>query len=222
MVGFKYYIKETDWLSALLHCKFFGSCSDHQELRKNEKNVFCIDCSIGCCRHCIKDDDHCFHRQLQICKYLFNDVVRLQEMQKHLDCSKIQTYKINGKKAVHLNPRHRSKDARPSTKSKFGGTCEGCGRYIQDLPNRFCSIACKVSVVAVKLKDQSHNLIADPIPEIDMSFKENSYEDTDVNELESSISVADSSEERAWVSSFLKPRKVLHKRKGIPHRAPLC
>ena len=77
-------------------------------------------------------------------------------------------------------------------------------------------------MVAVKLKDQSHNLIPDPIPEIDMSFKENSYEDTDANELESSISVADSSEERAWVSSFLKPRKVLHKRKGIPHRAPLC
>ncbi len=56
-----------------------------------------------------------------------------------------QTYKINGKKAVHLNPRHRSKDTKPSTKSKFGGTCEGCGRYIQDLPNRFCSIACKVN-----------------------------------------------------------------------------
>ena len=47
--------------------------------------------------------------------------------------------------------------------------------------------------------------------------KANSYEDTNVNELELSISVADSSEERALVSSFLKPRKVLHKRKGIPH-----
>ena len=47
--------------------------------------------------------------------------------------------------------------------------------------------------------------------------KANSYEDTYVNELESSISFVDSSEERALVSSFLKPRKVLHKRKGIPH-----
>jgi hypothetical protein len=55
-----------------------------------------------------------------------------------------QTYKINGEKAIHLNPRPQSKDAKPSTKSKFGGTCEACGRYLQDLPNRFCSIACKV------------------------------------------------------------------------------
>nr|POE84557.1 hypothetical protein CFP56_63607 [Quercus suber] len=47
--------------------------------------------------------------------------------------------------------------------------------------------------------------------------KANSYEDTNVNELESSISVADSSKERTLVSSFLKPRKVLHKRKGISH-----
>lgn len=219
MVGYKYYIKEIEWLSAFLHSQFFGSCSDHPELRKNEKNVFCIDCSIEFCRHC---QDHCFHRQLQICKYLFNDVVRLHEMQKHIDCSKIQTYKINGKKAVHLNPRHRSKDTKPSTKSKFGGTCEGCGRYIQDLPNRFCSIACKVSVVSVKPKDQSHNLIPDPISEIAMSFKENYYEDTDMNELESPISVVDSSEERAWVISALKPRKLLHKRKGIPQRSPLC
>lgn len=55
-----------------------------------------------------------------------------------------QTYKINGEKAVHLNPRPQSKDTKPSTKSKLGGTCEACGRYLQDLPNRFCSIACKV------------------------------------------------------------------------------
>jgi hypothetical protein len=35
-------------------------------------------------------ESHCLHRQLQICKYVYHDVVRLQEIQKHLDCSKIQ------------------------------------------------------------------------------------------------------------------------------------
>jgi len=87
-VGCKIYVKNTDWLTTLLHSDFFDSCSNHQERRKNEKNVFCIDCSVGCCRHCM--ESHCLHRQLQICKYVYHDVVRLQEIQKHLDCSKIQ------------------------------------------------------------------------------------------------------------------------------------
>jgi len=56
-----------------------------------------------------------------------------------------QTYKINGEKAIHLKPRPQSKDARPSTKAKFGASCEACARYLQDVPNRFCSIACKVT-----------------------------------------------------------------------------
>lgn len=55
-----------------------------------------------------------------------------------------KTYKINGEKAIHLNSRPQAKDARPSTKSKNGASCVTCKRYIQDHPNRFCSISCKV------------------------------------------------------------------------------
>ncbi|KAJ6721345.1 PLATZ TRANSCRIPTION FACTOR FAMILY PROTEIN [Salix viminalis] len=143
MVGCELYVKNTDWLRTLLRSEFFDSCSLHQEHRKNEKNVFCIDCNVGCCRHCMRS--HFLHRQFQICKYVYQDVVRLQEIQKHLDCSKIQAYKINGEKAVHLKPRPQPRDARPSTKAKFGASCEACARYLQDVPNRFCSIACKVT-----------------------------------------------------------------------------
>ncbi|XP_041009743.1 protein RGF1 INDUCIBLE TRANSCRIPTION FACTOR 1-like [Juglans microcarpa x Juglans regia] len=211
---------KTDWLSTLLDSKFFGSCIPHKELHRNEENVFCIDCSLGCCRHCM--EAHRSHQQLQICKYVYNDVVRLQEIQKHLDCSNIQTYKINGKKVVHLNSRPQSKDTKSSTKYKSGCSCEGCGRFLQDLPSYFCSVACKVSAVSVKPKDQSQDLIPSPIPKIDMSSKENSHQETNTNEMESSISVADSSEEiKAGVSSALKPTKRTHKRKGIPRRAPL-
>ncbi|KAJ9153019.1 hypothetical protein P3X46_026511 [Hevea brasiliensis] len=220
MVGCKFYIKKkSDWLSTLLQSKFFSSCDDHQELRKNEKNVFCIDCNIEFCRHCVKA--HCLHRQLQICKYVYHDVVRLQDIQKHLDCSKIQTYKINGEKAVHLNPRPQSKDSKPSTKAKFGASCEACGRYIQDLPNRFCSIACKVSAASVKPKDQNHKMITFSI---DLSWKENyNQERHSSEENESSFSLTDMSEEtQGWLSSTLKPRRQLRKRKGIPRRAPLC
>ncbi|KAK6281158.1 hypothetical protein POUND7_014983 [Theobroma cacao] len=222
MVGCGLYIKKkSDWLSTLLQSEFFGSCSDHQDLRKSEKNVFCIDCSLEFCRHC---KAHGHHRSLQICKYVYQDVVRVQEMQKHLDCSKIQTYKINGEKAVHLNPRPQAKDAKPSTKSKTGAACEACGRYLQDPPNRFCSIACKVSAVDVKPKDQSDKLEL-PIQEIpDLSLKDNQNSDISTEEeKQSSICSTDVSEEtKTWVSTSLKPRKRVNKRKGIPHRAPFC
>ncbi|KAJ0038859.1 hypothetical protein Pint_22463 [Pistacia integerrima] len=228
MVGCKLIIKKKktgggDWLSTLLHCEFFSSCIEHQQLRKNEKNVFCIDCNLDFCRHC--ESAHCLHRRLQICKYVYQDVVRLQDMQKHLDCSKIQTYKINGEKAVHLSPRPQLKDAKPSTKSKTGASCEACGRYIQDLPNRFCSIACKVYVVSVKPKDQSHKIITFPIQECnDLSWKNNYNSENSSSGKESSLSFTDPSDvsQAAWRNSTLKPRKQLHKRKGIPHRAPLC
>ncbi|KAJ6318465.1 hypothetical protein OIU76_013914 [Salix suchowensis] len=201
MVGCKIYVKNTNWLSTLLQSDFFDSCSFHQEHRKNEKNVFCIDCSVGCCRHCMKS--HCLHRQLQICKYVYHDVVRLQEIQKHLDCSKIQTYKINGEKAIHLRPRPQPKDARPSTKAKFGASCEACARYLQDVPNRFCSIACKEFT--------------------NISWKENSNAEKHSSENESSLSLTDMSEDtQGWMNSALKPRRQSHKRKGVPHRAPLC
>lgn len=222
MVGCKIYLKNTDWLTTLLRSDFFDSCSNHQERRKNERNVFCIDCSIGCCRHCM--ESHCLHRQLQICKYVYHDVVRLQEIQKHLDCSKIQTYKINGEKAIHLKPRPQPKDARPSTKAKFGASCEACARYLQDVPNRFCSIACKVSAVSVELKDQSHEIISLSIQEFtNLSWKENPNAEKHSSENESSLSLTDMSEDtQGWMNSALKPRRQLHKRKSVPRRAPLC
>ncbi|XP_057961619.1 protein RGF1 INDUCIBLE TRANSCRIPTION FACTOR 1 [Malania oleifera] len=225
MGGCKFYIKKkkTDWVSALLHSKFFGSCVDHRDLRKNEKNVFCIDCSLCCCRHCMSSSVHWLHRKLQICKYVYHDVIRFQDMHKHLDCSRIQTYKINGEKAIHLNPRPQSKDFKPS-KSKGGSSCEACGRYIQDQPNCFCSIACKVSVCE-KSEDQTPKIFPLPIPELgDLSLKETySPDEENVAEKDSCISVGTSSDEaQAFVSSVLKPRKQMHKRKGIPRRAPLC
>ncbi|OMO72457.1 S-locus glycoprotein [Corchorus olitorius] len=219
LVGGGIYIKrKTDWLSTILQTEFFGSCNDHQELRKNERNVFCIDCSLGCCRHC---KGHGNHRSLQICKYVYQDVVRLQEIQKHLDCSKIQTYKINGEKAVHLNPRPQAKDAKPSTKIKTGAACETCRRYLQDPPNRFCSIACKVLAVDVKPKVRSVKIELEMQEIPDLSWKDNQNSEASTEEKQSSLSSTDVSEEtKTWVSC-LKPRKRVHKRKGIPHRAPL-
>jgi len=90
--GCKIYLKKrkADWLSSLLQSKFFGSCVHHQNNRKNEKNVFCIDCGIAICRHCLIS--HCIHRRLQICKYVYQYVVRVPDLQNHLDCCNIQVF----------------------------------------------------------------------------------------------------------------------------------
>ncbi|XP_057478125.1 protein RGF1 INDUCIBLE TRANSCRIPTION FACTOR 1 isoform X1 [Actinidia eriantha] len=229
-VGCKIHLmkRKPDWVTHLTLTKFFGSCVDHEDLRKNEKNMYCIDCHLCFCKHCIASTAHCFHRSLQICKYVYHDVVRLQDIQKYLDCSKIQTYKINGEKAVHLNPRPQSKGPK-SSKSKSGVSCEACGRHIQDLPNRFCSIACKVSEISHD--NNSDNRISFPIPEFgELSLKENHTSEETITEKvsfslsfkESSLALSDSSEEaHASMSSVLKPRKKLRKRKGVPRRAPL-
>lgn len=153
-------------------------------------------------------------------------------------------------------PRPQSKDSKPSTKLKFGGTCEACGRYIQDLPNRFCSIACKVneipscfglnshflsfvflhdlnmshcstfqvSMVPMELNNQCCRFIDSESNLKDIPWKENHNLEINTSEMESSsISVAESTEEiKAWrVKTILNPKKLLHKRKGIPHRSPL-
>ncbi|XP_010553568.1 PREDICTED: uncharacterized protein LOC104823611 isoform X2 [Tarenaya hassleriana] len=85
--------KTEKWMEKLLSTEFFGDCGEHRCLRKN---VFCIDCRVGTCRHCA--DSHLLHRRLQICKYVYQYVLRLLDFQPHFDCSQIQAYKINGEK----------------------------------------------------------------------------------------------------------------------------
>ncbi|GMH27444.1 hypothetical protein Nepgr_029287 [Nepenthes gracilis] len=188
-VGFE---KKPDWLNTLLNCEFYGLCVDHQDLKKNEKNVFCVDCCVCFCKHCITSSDHRHHSHLQICRYVYHDVIRLHDLQKHLDCSKIQAYKINGERAIHLNPRPQSKDTKQS-KGKYGASCITCGRHIQDQPNQFCSVACKENF-SLEASSRQEGL---------------------------SLSSAESSKDiRTEMSSSLKPSKQLRKRKGTPRRAP--
>ncbi|XP_057777647.1 protein RGF1 INDUCIBLE TRANSCRIPTION FACTOR 1 [Salvia miltiorrhiza] len=215
--------EEWKWISGLLRSKFFGTCVDHGDFRKNEKNLFCIDCNLCLCKHCVTSSSppphhRCFHRLLQICKYVYRDVVRLHDIQPYLDCSLIQAYKINGEKAVHLNPRPQLKDAK-SSKTKGGGTCcEACGRHIQDLPNRFCSIACKVSVDGEEMIINGSEQIPwseGQIPSLET--EENSYENGYGSLTESSEVI-----QAWWRSPLMRPkRRMLHKRKSLPKRSPL-
>ncbi|KAG8382678.1 hypothetical protein BUALT_Bualt05G0102200 [Buddleja alternifolia] len=223
---------EAEWVSGLLGSKFFGSCVDHRELRRNEKNLFCIDCNLCFCKHCVSSSTHSthLHRLLQICKYVYHDVVRLHDIQKHLDCSYIQAYKINGEKAVHLNPRPQQKDAKNSKGKGGGTTCGACGRHIQDLPNRFCSIACKVSIDTEMNITQSHNIISTPMSKVEHlpnleaeeNSSENGYGSSSQSLTESSEVIQTAACDRDRHSSSLRPTKVLRKRKSLPTRSPFC
>ncbi|KAI3719868.1 hypothetical protein L6452_20773 [Arctium lappa] len=215
------------WVANLIESKFFGTCTDHRSLRKNEKNVFCIDCNLCFCKHCVtglKTRCHHRHRRLQICRYVYHDVVRLQDIQKHLDCSNIQTYKINGEKAVHLNPRpQQHKDSKPSKSKIYGTYCEACGRHIQDIPNRFCSIACKVSVVVVEdiNKLESRKMVSYSFCKENCDLEGVTHEND--SSFSSSLESVEENVQERWLVSNLKVKKsVLHKRKGVPQRAPLC
>ncbi|GMY30069.1 protein RGF1 INDUCIBLE TRANSCRIPTION FACTOR 1-like [Fagus crenata] len=124
------------WLEILLRDKFFNPCIIHEFAKKNEKNIFCLDCSISICPHCVPS--HRSHRLLQIRRYVYHDVIRLSDAQKLMNCSLVQPYTTNSAKVVFLNQRPMSRPFRGS-----GNFCITCDRSLQD-PYFFCSLSCKV------------------------------------------------------------------------------
>ncbi|XP_058086387.1 protein RGF1 INDUCIBLE TRANSCRIPTION FACTOR 1-like [Magnolia sinica] len=138
-MGFSYF---PHWLEALLGEKFFNPCLIHETVKKNEKNIFCLDCSTSICSHCLSP--HRSHRLLQIRRYVYHDVIRLDDMEKLIDCSFVQSYSTNNAKVVFLNQRPQSRPFRGS-----GNICTTCDRSLQD-PYIFCSLACKVHYLVKK------------------------------------------------------------------------
>ncbi|KAK9273933.1 hypothetical protein L1049_018745 [Liquidambar formosana] len=124
------------WLEHLLGEKFFNACLIHEYAKKNEKNIFCLDCCISICPHCLSP--HRSHRLLQIRRYVYHDVIRLDDAGKLMDCSFVQAYTTNSAKVVFLNQRPQTRPFRGS-----GSICSTCDRSLQD-PYLFCSLSCKI------------------------------------------------------------------------------
>ncbi|GAV71784.1 PLATZ domain-containing protein [Cephalotus follicularis] len=124
------------WLEVLLTEKFFNACILHEEARKNEKNIYCLDCCISICPHCLSP--HNSHRLLQIRRYVYHDVIRLDDARKLIDCVDVQSYTTNNAKVVFLNQRPQTRQFRGS-----GNLCSTCDRSLQD-SYLFCSLYCKV------------------------------------------------------------------------------
>lgn len=240
------------WLESLLGEKFFVPCAKHGALKKNERNVFCVDCNAGVCQHCVPaHQSHCI---LQIRRYVYHDVIRLQDIQRLLDCSSVQTYIINSARVVFLNQR-----PQPRPSKGMGNACGTCDRSLQDL-YAYCSVACKVDAVISSGGELSSLLPGDGSKPY--SFFTCSPSRTSKHELEGELltdspfdvspthtSSASTGSEGAGfggvvstASTLLLPKKVrsgrvsvmatspksvifpvsVRRRKGTPHRSPFC
>ncbi|CAI9090626.1 OLC1v1025440C1 [Oldenlandia corymbosa var. corymbosa] len=140
-------MKPPAWLQGLMAETFFAACGVHLNRRKNEKNIFCLDCCHSFCPHCLPS--HHSHGSIQVRRYVYQSVVRLEDLEKLIDCSFIQPYTINSAKVIFLNQREQSKSGKSS-----GNACLTCDRILQD-PFSFCSLSCKVDYMVYHGEDMT-------------------------------------------------------------------
>ncbi|XP_068342992.1 protein RGF1 INDUCIBLE TRANSCRIPTION FACTOR 1-like [Pyrus communis] len=226
-------IQKPAWLDALYTEKFFAGCSFHETAKKNEKNVCCLDCCISICPHCLPS--HRFHRLLQIRRYVYHDVVRLEDLQKLIDCSNVQAYTINSAKVVFIQKRPQNRQFKGS-----GNYCTSCDRSLQE-PYIHCSLGCKVDYLLKFKKDLSpylktcNSLQLSPdflVPLSDMGDEEMTSDQTNPNStivdlddpMSSSSSESWGSDETMSMSmhmAYMHHEVVRKKRSGLNY-ASIC
>lgn len=192
------------WLDSLLSTSFFSVCHIHGDAARSECNMYCLDCNgAAFCFYC-RSSRHKDHSVIQIRRSSYHDVVRVNEIQRVLDISGVQTYVINSARVLFLNER-------PQPKSNKGVShiCEICGRSLLDT-FRFCSLGCKL--VGIKRKGDA-SFVMDAIDEVTIQrdevksrrrllMEEEELREDEKNDIHSTT-----------------PNS--RRRKGIPHRAPL-
>uniref|UniRef100_A0A7N0RFE4 B box-type domain-containing protein n=1 Tax=Kalanchoe fedtschenkoi TaxID=63787 RepID=A0A7N0RFE4_KALFE len=127
------------WLDALYSEQFFTGCPDHEYAKKNEKNVLCVDCCASICPHCLPS--HWSHRLLQVRRYVYHEVIRLEDLERLIDCTNVQAYTINSSKVVFIKKRKQNRQFKGS-----GSCCTSCDRSLQE-PYFHCSLGCKVEFI---------------------------------------------------------------------------
>nr|KYP67190.1 hypothetical protein KK1_013513 [Cajanus cajan] len=222
-----------NWLLILKEEKFFTRCLIHDSVKKNDKNIFCLDCCTSVCIHCVPI--HCSHVLLQIRRYMYNDVIRLDDAQTLLNCSLVQPYTTNKTKVVFLKQRAPTRSHKGSS-----NLCITCDRNLQD-PYTFCSLSCKVQFFFVLLQSQfPSNLILfffeKPQEIEDSQITTDSVLDSSTSTSFCTVSGSTSSNSGVVaesVNKLLKKKRssvemvpeiwytMVNRRKGVPHRSPL-
>ncbi|KNA09766.1 hypothetical protein SOVF_150600 isoform C [Spinacia oleracea] len=180
-----------EWLEKFFRRTFFEPCSEHP-IRRNELNKYCIDCDASLCQYCVSLASHAGHKLLKIYRHVYKDVVPLDEIGRHVDCSKIQPYRCNRQMVIALTPLPHS-----GTKTNEEATCHTCKRKLIEYEvYNYCSISCKVEAFMKK-----ENELAPPFLLLDQV----------VEGLEAIVQQV----------QIAIPDKTRKRRKGIPHRSPL-
>ncbi|KAL2667544.1 hypothetical protein AAZV13_01G074800 [Glycine max] len=187
------------WLKPLLKESFFVQCKLHADSHKSECNMYCLDCMNGAlCSLCLAY--HKDHRAIQIRRSSYHDVIRVNEIQKVLDITGVQTYIINSARVVFLNERPQPRPGKGVT-----NTCEVCERSLLD-SYRFCSLGCKIVGTSRNfLKKKSAAMVSD---------SEDSYSSNSSHGKKNSFTPS------TPPPTFVNYRTA-KRRKGIPHRAPM-
>ncbi|KAF6149753.1 hypothetical protein GIB67_017486 [Kingdonia uniflora] len=78
------------WVFSLVSETFFNPCVNHKddETRKTEANMFCFRCCSKICSFC--ENLHTSHPLLRVRRYVYNDVVKIDDMKEVFDCSYVQ------------------------------------------------------------------------------------------------------------------------------------
>nr|GMC58615.1 3-oxoacyl-[acyl-carrier-protein] synthase 3 protein like [Ipomoea batatas] len=169
---------------------------------------------------------HRVHRLVQIRRYVYHDVVRLEDLEKIIDCSNVQAYTINSSKVVFIKKRPQNRQFKGS-----GNYCTSCDRSLQE-PFIHCSLGCKVDFVLKHYKDLSPFLRRCTTLQLSPDF----FIPQDIGDDDTANSTVVDCDEPKKRSGLYVCRRTDYKiiteedmassmstrRKGIPHRSPLC
>lgn len=134
------------WMLGLFE-EFFHPCRRHAGYSGNECKFLwfssfgkhSLDFAI-LCKHCLNDCKS-FGTCLQVCRYMYQNVIRVEDLSGLYNPSGIQAYTINGKRAVLIQPRIPS--PRALIMPVFKNVCDSC-----NVPLRpdctYCSLYCKL------------------------------------------------------------------------------
>ncbi|RZC90590.1 hypothetical protein C5167_029723 [Papaver somniferum] len=206
------------WLRPLLTTNFFTQCKFHADSHKSECNMYCLDCINGAlCSLCL--GHHKDHRAIQIRRSSYHDVIRVNEIQKVLDITGVQTYIINSARVVFLNERPQPRPGKGVT-----NTCEVCERSLLD-SFRFCSLGCKIVGTSKDFSKKKRSAPATSDSEESYtsscthSHQHHHHQNHHHHQQAEKIKI------QSFTPSTPPPTMVNYRtakrRKGIPHRAPM-